>query len=143
MKTIRCFAFTLLVAQMLLVAGCFSTTKVDPLASTSGTPAARDGLLDLCDLLKEVKGGKVPMTNNDLAQHDAMHPAAFALTTNGTIVYLFGASVNPAEKELKLVGMQKDADKTGGWVLLSNGEVKDLPASEVAALPAGGKMPKK
>ena len=143
MKSVRCFTFVLLVAQILFVAGCFSTTKVDPLASKSGTPAARDGLLDLCDLLKEVKGGKVPMTMNDLAQHDAMHPAAFSLTTNGTIVYLFGASVNPAEKDIKLVGMQKDADKTGGWVLLSSGEVKDLPASEVTAFPPGGKMPKK
>jgi hypothetical protein len=34
--------------------------------------------------------------------------------------------------------MQADADKTGGWVLLENGEVQDLSASEIQALkPAG------
>ena len=101
--------------------------------------------MDLAELLKEIKtnGGKVPAANSDFAPHDAMHPAAGALSINGTIIYLFGATVDTNETALKLVAMQKDADKSGGWVLLSNGEVKDLPAAEVAALPLGGKMPKK
>jgi hypothetical protein len=61
---------------------------------------------------------------------------------NGTIVYLFGATIDESLTPPKLVAMQSGADKSGGWVLLSNGEVKDLPAAEVAALPPGGKLPK-
>lgn len=123
--------------------GC-SGSGANSKTSTSGSPEAKDGLMDLQNLLIEIKaaGGKLPTKASDLTQHDVAHPAAGALVVNGTIVYLFGATIDESLTPPKLVAMQSGADKSGGWVLLSNGEVKDLPAAEVAALPPGGKLPK-
>jgi hypothetical protein len=61
------------------------------------------------------------------------------MVQNGAIVYLAGAKINEADTEPKLVAMQADADKTGGWVLLSNGKVEEMTAEQVAALPPGGR----
>lgn len=100
--------------------------------------------MDLHNLLVEIKaaGSKLPTKPSDFTQHDIVHPAAGALAANGTIIYLYGATIDASITPPKLVAMQAAADKSGGWVLLSNGEVKDLPASEVAALPPGGKLSK-
>lgn len=134
------------IALLLLTVGFIgcSGSGASSKTSTSGSPEAKDGLMDLQNLLVEIKaaGGKLPTKAADLTQHDVAHPAAGALVVNGTIVYLFGATIDESITPPKLVAMQSGADKSGGWVLLSNGEVKDLPAAEVAALPPGGKLPK-
>ena len=135
-----------LVIPYAFVSGCGgSSTGGKDMKNTTGSPAAKDGLMDLSLLLTEIKAakGKMPSSANDFAQHDIAHPAAGVTAVNGTIVYLVGATVDAKDTSGKLVAMQKDADKSGGWVLLSNGEVKDLSAAEVTALPLGGKMPKK
>lgn len=126
--------FVLLIA-LALASGCSS----EPAASSSsaGTPQARDGLEDLARLLKTIKsqGGSLPRTPADFAQHDVAFPAAGTLTQNGTITYLPGGTIDETVTPSQLVALQADAETTGGWVLLSTGEVQDLPAAEIAALP--------
>jgi hypothetical protein len=115
-----------------------STTTTD--STPAGTPPARDGLIDLAQLLKSIKdqGGRLPATPAEFAAYDVAFPAAGALVQNGTIVHLRGATLDEADDELKLVAMQAGADQTGGWVLLSNGEVSELTAEQVTALPRAG-----
>ncbi len=142
-RTVLKFCLVAMLSVSLGLAGC-SGSGSSGSSSTKGTPEARDGLMDLQNLLVEIKssGGKLPTKAAEFAQHDVAHPAAGSLVVNGTIVYLFGATIDESLTPPKLVAMQSDADKSGGWVLLSNGEVKDLPAAEVAALPPGGKLAK-
>jgi hypothetical protein len=125
----------LLLITVSLASGCSS----DPAASssTAGTPQAHDGLGDLARLLKSVKaqGGTPPRTPADFAKHDVACPAAGTLIQNGTITYLPGDVIDEAIAPPQLIALQADAETTGGWVLLSTGEVQDLPAAEIAALP--------
>lgn len=123
---------------LMALSGCWGCSSQPAATSTSaGTPQAREGLEDLARLLSTInaQGGALPRTAADFAQHDVAFPAAGVLVQNGTITYLPRATLDPAATPPYLVAMQADADTTGGWVLLSNGEVQDLPAAEVAALP--------
>lgn len=127
------------VCLLIWVSGCSS----DPGTVTqgAGTPEARDGLLDLANLLKSINqsGGKLPTSPTDFANHDVLYPAAGALVQNGTITYLPGATITPNDPEVKVVAMQAGAETSGGYVLLSTGDVKELTAAEVSALPPDGR----
>lgn len=129
----------LLLMALSVVSGCSS--EPSPSGSSAGTPQAHDGLEDLARLLKSVKarGGAPPRTPADFAKYDVEFPAAGTLIQNGTITYLPGGTIDESVNPAQLVAMQADADKTGGWVLLSTGEVQDLSAAEVAALPKPSK----
>ncbi len=139
MKNLRLLSLVgLSVVVLSFVPGCSSESATD--GGTAGTPEARDGLLDLANLLNTVQeeGRPLPKKAADFAQHDVAFPAAGALIQNGTIVYFPGASIDASAATTAIVAMQADADKSGGWVLLSTGEVKDLGAQEIAALPRAG-----
>jgi len=126
--------FVLLIV-LTLALGCSSETATK--SPTAGTPQAHDGLEDLARLLKtlQTQGGTPPRTPAEFAQHDVAFPAAGTLVQNGTITYLPGGTIDEAVTPPQLVALQAGADTTGGWVLLSTGEVQDLPAGEIAALP--------
>jgi len=119
-------------------AGCSGSSEP---VSTTGMPEALDGLKDLAELLKilESEGRSFPKKKSEFVQHDVMHPAAGTLIPNGTVVYFLGGKIDSNDANPKIVAMQAGADKGGGWVLLSNGELKDLPADQVAALGTSGK----
>lgn len=125
--------------------GCGSKSSGGVGESEPGMPGARDGLTGLTELLKYVKHEGLPLPSNkgDFAKYDPIFPDVGTLVQNGTVVYLYGAQIDPTSSEEKLVAMQADADETGGLVLVSTGEVKYLEAAEVAALPTAGKKTKK
>jgi len=119
--------------------GCSS--KPGTVTQRAGTPEARDGLLDLAQLLQSIhqSGGKLPTSPEDFAQHDVLYPAAGALVQNGTITYLPGATIDPSDAQIKLVAMQAGAESTGGYVLLNSGDVQEMTAAEVYSLPHVGR----
>ncbi|PQO47631.1 hypothetical protein [Blastopirellula marina] len=125
--------------------GCGGSSTGDVGKSEPGMPGARDGLTGLTELLKYVKHEGLPLPSNksDFAKYDPIFPDVGTLVQNGTVVYLYGAQIDPTSSEEKLVAMQADAEQNGGLVLVSTGEVKYLEAAEVAALPAGGKKGKR
>jgi|LakMenE01Jun11ns_1017448.scaffolds.fasta_scaffold9941488_1 hypothetical protein len=122
----------------LLIVGCSQNSTSE--GSGSGMPGAREGLRDFSALLQSLKteGTAPPTKAAQYRQFDVVHPAAGIMIPNRTLVYFKGGKINPDSDSQMLVAMQADADKTGGWVLLENGEVQDLSASEIQALkPAG------
>jgi hypothetical protein len=59
------------------ISGC-SGSGASSKTSTSGSPEAKDGLMDLQNLLIEIKaaGGKLPTKAADLTQHDVARRCA-------------------------------------------------------------------
>lgn len=118
--------------------GCSGRSGSD--GSGSGLPGAREGLRDVSTLLQSLQAqGTAPPTKAALyRQFDVIHPAAGIMIPNRTLIYFKGGRIHPESKSQVLVAMQADADKTGGWVLLESGEVKDLQASEIQTLKQAG-----
>ncbi|HAC90826.1 MAG TPA: hypothetical protein DCF63_09355 [Planctomycetaceae bacterium] len=122
----------------LLLVGC--SQKSGSEGSGSGFPGANEGVRDFSALLQslQTEGTAPPTKAAQYRQFDVVYPAAGIMIPNRTLVYFKGGKINPDSDSRVLVAMQADADKTGGWVLLENGEVQDLTASEIQALkPAG------
>ncbi|MCC9606741.1 hypothetical protein LOC68_16340 [Blastopirellula sp. JC732] len=135
---------SLVVAPVLFAAGCGSSKAEIGDSPEPGMPGTRDALTGMIELLKYVKheGLPPPSSKGDFAKYDPIFPAVGTLVQNGTVVYLYGAQIDPSSPEEKLVAMQADAEQNGGLVLVSTGEVKYLEAAEVASLPPGGKKSK-
>ncbi len=105
-------------------------------SETAGMPEAKDALQDLAEMLKRFAAGNEPppATDEDFAKYDAEHPAIATLIANRTVVYNYGAVVSEANSGSKWVGMQANAKEGGGWVLLDNGQVRNMSADEIKAL---------
>lgn len=86
----------------------------------------------------QAQGTAPPTKAAHYRQFDVIHPAAGIMIPNRTLIYFKGGRIDPESKSQLLVAMQADADKTGGWVLLESGEVKDLQASEIQNLKQAG-----
>lgn len=117
--------------------GCGSKT-IDPskVAETAGLPDAKNALLDLAQLLNGLAAGNLPPPKEDadFMNHDVEHPAIATLIVNKTVVYNYGTTTASGNSGTSWVAMQSNAKETGGWVLLDNGEVKNMQASDVSAL---------
>lgn len=138
LSRIFCLAYLMSSLMCFCLNGCTGNSAT---VSTTGMPEALDGLKDLAHLLEilQAERGSLPTKKSDFEKFDVMHPAAGTLIPNGTIVYFLGGKVNQKGGEPTIVAMQANADKTGGWVLLSSGEVHDLPADQVASMKTSGK----
>lgn len=129
---------------MLFVTGCGSKGPVTDVPPNAGMPGAKEALEDLGELLHKLNtsGQPLPTEASAFQAFDVEHPAAGTMISNGMIVYLIGAVVDKADTTgNKLVAYQSDAEANGGWVLLSNGEVKSLSASDIKGLTLGGTKP--
>ena len=103
-------------------------------ADASGAPTAKEGLLDLAALLKDVAELKKspPSRQSDLQQYDAVYLSATLAITRGEVVYVWGAGLSGGTA---VVAHEKEAPTAGGFVLLQDGTVKKLTAAEFAAAP--------
>lgn len=115
--------------------GCESNVTKDA-SPTAGLPIAKDALMDLSELLKRLsEGGQaMPADAGAFAGFDVEHPAIATLISNGMVVYNYGTKINASDASGKWVAMQAEAKEKGGWVLLANGDLKDMQAADVAAL---------
>jgi hypothetical protein len=122
---------------IILSAGCGSKlTDPSKASETAGLPDAKNALLDLAQLLNGLAAGNLPPPKEDadFVNYDVEHPAIATLIANKTIVYNYGTTTASSNSGTSWIAMQSNAKEVGGWVLLDNGEVKDLPAAEVSAL---------
>ncbi|MBM3966228.1 MAG: hypothetical protein FJ308_14370 [Planctomycetes bacterium] len=117
--------------------GCGSKT-IDPskVSETAGLPDAKNALLDLAQLLTGLAAGNLPPPKEDadFVNYDVEHPAIATLIANKSVVYNYGTTTQSSNAGTSWIAMQSNAKESGGWVLLDNGEVKDLPAAEVSTL---------
>lgn len=134
-RLIRSFVIVVVVVAGLVVPGCESKVTKDT-SSTAGLPIAKDALMDLSELLKQLSdsGQAMPADAGAFAGFDVEHPAIATLISNGMVVYNFGTKINAADTSGKWIAMQAEAKEKGGWVLLANGDLKDMQAADVAAL---------
>lgn len=119
------------------LSGCGGSKQIpSDVPETAGLPGARDALLDLAELLKRLSAGSMnpPMTDADFASYDVEHPAVATLIANRTIVYCYGALIDTNSSGSKWIAMQSNAKEGGGWVLLDNGEVRDMQAADISKL---------
>lgn len=122
-----------------MVAGCSGrSATIDPVAQvdqSDGLADARSGLVEMAEMFKYFKGESItpPKAASGFARFDAPFPVAGVLLPVGKIVHA-GGTLDSSDPP-KLLGYAKDAATTGGFVLLSNGEVKEVTAEEFAALP--------
>lgn len=120
-----------------LVAGCSdSGGKKD--GGAGGTPSAKEALTDLAAMLKHLDETKkkMPMRLQEMEPVEPLFPGAYVGLTNGSIVYVWGAKIDPAQPG-NVIAYEKAGLTDGGWVLMQDGNVKQLKADELSSAPKG------
>lgn len=111
---------------------------------TTGDPApppspVKDGLEELGEVYKFLAAQNLrpPAKKSDFDEHEAAMQTAHAKIGAGDYVVYYG--VGYAASSSDILAYEKDAATAGGKVLLRNGTVKQLTASEFQAAPKAKK----
>jgi hypothetical protein len=101
--------------------------------STAGSH--HDALVEIGEMFKSVseEGRKPPASQNDLGEIDPMIPVASPLIRDGSITVLWGAGY--ATGSQKIIAYETKTPSNGGYVLLQDGTVKEMTASEFQSAP--------
>jgi hypothetical protein len=131
---IRLMAFLFLAC---ILVGCAS--------SASGPSAAEMGkepiLHEVGGLIRVYSGenGRGPKQPADLAKYENGYPLGYAAVRSGEVVVVWGAKVagegDAGSAPPDVVAYEKKTPTDGGWVLLQNGTVKEMTASEFKSAP--------
>ena len=121
---------------LLFAAGCGSKSgggggSVAPQAST---------LQEVADLLRAAgSDGRAPARVADLAKFATAYPGAYQAVKSGDVVVVWGAKMagegEAASAAANVIAYEKDAPTSGGYVLFTNGEVKQMTADEFKSAP--------
>jgi hypothetical protein len=139
--TIRIFAGAAVAALALLVTGCGGKGDSGGGASGGGgTPSGKEALTSLADLLKDfaARNAKPPARIADVEAVEPVFPGAYIGLKRDDIVYYWGNGIN-AGNGGTVIAHEKTADSGGGWVLMQNGDVKQMSADEFKAAPKATK----
>ena len=120
-----------------LAAGCSKTTEP---VGAADAPTVSDDLTEVAGLLREHTNefDKGPAKLADLAKNEPLYPRGFAALRSGQIVVVWGAKV-PVDGSggTGVVAYERSTPTDVGNVLLANGKVKSMTATEFAAAPKG------
>lgn len=128
-------AFGLLAA--LALAGCSSKEE----NQTAAGPGRDAVLREVGGLIQMYSGetGKGPKKASDLAKYEAGYPLGYQAVQSGEVVVVWGAKMagegEAASGPKDVIAYEKKTPAEGGYVLLQNGETKQLTAAEFAAAP--------
>ena len=97
-------------------------------------------LREVADLLRSAGSPKGPPTRvADLAQLRSIYPAGYEAVKSGDIVILWGATIRGEGDERGndevVAAYEKSVPTVGGYVLLTNGDVKQMTPDEFKAAP--------
>lgn len=117
-----------------LLAGCGGERLTGPSANP-----AKDALADLGEFLKQTAGDKKkpPSKLSEMDPIEPMIPNASVAIRTGSIVYFWGGTYNADGS--KIVAHEKKTPTEGGHVLLENGTIKEMSASEFTSAPKAKK----
>lgn len=127
-----------------VLAGCSSDAR----QGTTGAGTTRaDEFREVGQLVAAhaAKGRKAAPTPAELTGYEAAFPLAVKAIRSGEVVGVWGATlagegdVAAGKAATAVVAYEKKAETAGGWVILQNGEVKEMTAAEFAAAPKAGK----
>jgi len=129
---------TLLLLTVPVMSGCTSSSQGTD--GASGAPTAKQALTSLADLLTHFQenGKKAPTRLADIEPVEPLFQGAYLGLSNGTIVYVWGASIDKSAANIVLA-YEKKAETEGGWVLMQDGAVKEMKADEFKTAPKARK----
>jgi hypothetical protein len=121
-----------------VVLGCSGERKVPP--DATGAPTAKESLDDLVMLLNYVKteGKKPPANMAELQPLEPLFQGACLGIIRGEVVYLWGATIDPAGAG-KVLAYEKAVETGSGYVLMQDGTLKTMQSSEFQAAPKATK----
>jgi hypothetical protein len=135
MGTYRCWVFALACVFASLI-GCSRTPE-----SGSAGPDRAAPLRELGDLLRSAAPapGRGPAKLADLNRFTSIFPLAYEAVKSGAVVVVWSAAMK-GEGEVKggggeVIAYEKDSPASGGYVLLTSGEVKEMTADEFKSAP--------
>src|SRR5262245_27382427 len=116
-------------AGLALAAGCGRTT------TGQAVDASKTALEDLGQMLKDLpaENRKPPAKLADLESVEPMIPVAGPAIRSGEVVYLWGTAYAAGGNQV--AAYEKKVPTEGGFVLLQDGTVKEMTASEFQAAP--------
>jgi hypothetical protein len=122
--------FAILAVAVGSLTGCTRSDSAVPI-DTGGKAA----LEDLGQMLKSIaeEGRKPPAKLTELETFEPMIPVAGPALRSGEIVYIWGAAY--AASGTQVVAYEKKAPAEGGFVLVQDGTVKSMSASEFQSAP--------
>jgi hypothetical protein len=123
-----------LVALGLILPGC---AKKPAGGGASGVrlPPEISEVNDILFAYTKANGGKMPAKLQDLAQYDKMYPYGFQALKSGEVVMNYAVKPDKAGKDV--AAYEKNVPQKGGWVLLSNGDTKQMTPQEFEAAKKG------
>ena len=131
---IRSFALLvpLALAATLLLSGCGRRGS----AATGPIGVAENGMKELAQVYEYMAANNEPIPRRleDLDEHEATMPVAYAKIQSGDYVVIWGVGLNRGGGHVVLA-YEKDAATSGGLVLMQDGSVKTLSAAEFQAAP--------
>jgi hypothetical protein len=125
---LRASGCALILAVLISLAGCSNSGK------TSFEPTAKIKMEEIGQMLVTLQdgGGGPPSGVADLTRIEPMVPLSAADLRSGEIVYVWGAGVDKGQK--KLVAYEKKTPGEGGWILLTDGSVRQISADEFKSM---------
>jgi len=119
----------LLLAVPLLALGCGSAGETK--SEATGAPSAKQSLEDMVNLLKYLKGENKPPPAKvaDIEPIEPLFQSAYLGLVREEIVYQWGTPIDAAGTD-KVLAYEKAAESTSGWVLMQDGTLKTMEASQ-------------
>jgi hypothetical protein len=131
--------FRLAACVLALGAGCLAGCSTPTSVGSVDEPAASRTLRELGELLRTFPPGSHPNQLQDIAPLENRFPQVYEAVKSGDIVVVWGGSMKGEGESLKgggdVIAYEKDTPTSGGYVLLTSGEVKKLDAAEFASAP--------
>ena len=126
--------FRLLATLLALVAcqaGCGGGQAGKTGPGAGGTPTGKEGLSNLEQMLKSFDSQKKspPAKIADVEKVEPLFPGAYIALVQGNIVYTWGKSLSASGADVVLAH-EKKVPESGGYVLMQDGTVKEMSASE-------------
>lgn len=120
-----------LTCALVAIAGCGGNQAGKAGPGAGGTPTGKEGLTSLLQLLKAFESEKkaAPSKIADVEKVEPVFPGAYIALVQGNIVYSWGKSLTATGSDIVLAHEKKVAE-SGGFVLMQDGTVKEMTASE-------------
>jgi len=120
--------------------GCGEPSKRDP--NVNYGPSNKDMLIDFGAMLKAYikENKKAPLRVADFDRYAPAFTGAEEGLRTKTVVYQWGQPISTDTNAASTVlAYEKDAEASGGWGLVQDGNVKKMSADEFKAAPKAGK----
>jgi hypothetical protein len=124
------------VALIVLLAGLGTAGCGDEAVSTGQGLTAELMLTDLKLLLEELAANNrpVPTKMAEMEAYEPIRPSVYVGLLSEEIVYQWGARINSSGTDA-ILAYEKKAPTDGGWVLMQDGNLKEITVGEFNAAP--------